>query len=74
MKTYWIGFYTSNGKDKIKGLWKLSEEEVQTEADSYLYKVKLGYTLTAKAHINEDEVKKIGGEHHMSVMEVLDCI
>jgi len=74
MKTYYIGLYTSNGRDKIKGNWKFSDEEVQQEADSYLYKVKLGYTLTAKANISEEKVKEIANEHNISVADVLDCL
>lgn len=74
MEKYYIGFYTSDGKDKIKGNWKLSEEDVQLEADSYLYKNKLGYTLTAKASIEKEKVEKIAKDRNMTVAEVLSCI
>ena len=74
MEKYYIGFYTSDGKDKIKGQWKLSEEEVQQEADSNLYKNKLGYILTAKASIPKGEVEKIAKEKNLSIGDVLSCV
>jgi len=74
METYHIGFYTSDGKDRIKGNWKTSVEDVDTEANSYLYKNKLGYTLTDKGSITKDKVEAIALEHKMTIGEVLSCI
>jgi len=74
MEKYHIGFYTTDGKDKIKGYWKLSEEEVQAEADSYLFSVKLGYTLTDKASIPKATVEAMAIEHGISIGDVLSCV
>lgn len=74
MEKYFIGFYTSDGKDKIKGQWKQSEEAVQQEADSNLYKNKLGLTLTHKASITKEAVEKIAKERGLSVEDVLSCV
>jgi hypothetical protein len=74
MEKYYIGFYTSDGKDKIKGNWKLSEEEVQQEADSVLFRHQLGYILTAKASIPKEEVEKIAKEKNLSIGDVLSCL
>ena len=74
MEKYYIGLYTSDGKDKIKGQWKSSVSEVQEEANSNLYKYKLGYTLIAKASIEKEKVEKTAKEKNVSIEYVLSCL
>jgi len=74
MEKYYIGFYTTNGKDKIRGTWKTSEAEVREEAESTLFKIKLGQTLTGVGSIDKVEVEKIAKEHNLSIEETLDCL
>jgi hypothetical protein len=74
MDKYYIAFYTSDGKDKIKGQWKLTEDEAREEANSYLYQTKLGYTLTSIASIPKATVEEMTKERNMSVGDILSCI
>ena len=71
---YYINFYRNDSNEKIRGNWKLTEEETETERTSYLYTTKLSLRWEATASISRAEVKKMAVEHNMSVAEVLDCV
>jgi hypothetical protein len=74
MKKYFINFYKDKYGDKVKGEWKLSEEEAEEEKDSYLYRVKLELHWTHMAAIEHDKVVEIANEHNMTIGEVLECV
>jgi hypothetical protein len=73
-KKYYINFYRDKNGQKVKGNWKLSEEEVDTEKDSYLYKNKLELKWEQTAAIKHSEVEKIAEEHGISIADVLDSV
>jgi hypothetical protein len=74
MEKYYINFYRDERGSKIKGNWKLTEEAVNEEKNSSLYKYKLGLVWTQTAAIERCEVEKIAKDNNMSIADVLSCI
>jgi hypothetical protein len=73
---YHIGFYVhgDGSPGKVKGNWKTSAEDVDEEANSHLYKNKLGLVLESKGSILKSVVEQTAREQNMSVGDVLSCV
>jgi hypothetical protein len=67
---YWCGLYNGG---KVRGNWKHTKDEVEAEANSNLYKNRLGHVLTDIACLPRDHVKKVAEEHGISIAEALSC-
>ena len=74
MEQFFINFYTDEDGEMVRGLWKQSEEDVNAEKNSHLYKNKLGLRWVKTATITKSSVEAIGKEHNMTIAEVLQCV
>ena len=74
MAKYYVNFYQDKDGSELRGDWKSTEEGVDEEKDSYVYKVTLGLrwqrTVTIERSVAEDMAEK----HNVSVSEILECV
>lgn len=71
---YFINFYIDENGEKVRGNWKLTEEETDIERNSHLYKNRLGLRWKHTASISRSEVDRIAKEHDMSIGDVLNHV
>ena len=74
MEMYWIGFYLDEKGNRVRGNWKTTEDQVNEEANSYLYQRQLGLTLLEKGKIEKSKVEAIASEQKCSVSDVLSSL